>query len=41
MRQTVDISFRQLAAFKERYKSNSRPAQPVNGRRVQEYVEEP
>jgi carbonic anhydrase len=40
MRQTVDISFRQLSAFKERYKSNSRPSQPVNGRRIQEYVEE-
>ena len=40
MRQTVDISYKQLAAFKKLYKSNSRPTQPLNGRRVMEYFEQ-
>jgi carbonic anhydrase len=40
MRQTVDISYKQLAAFQKLYKSNSRPTQPLNGRRVMEYIEQ-
>ena len=40
MRQTVDISYKQLAAFKARYKANARPVQPLNDRRVMEYIEQ-
>lgn len=35
----VDISYRQLAAFKALYKMNARPTQPLNGRRVQMYLQ--
>ena len=35
MRQPIEISYAQLAAFKKLYKMNARPVQPLNGRRVQ------
>lgn len=35
MKTPVEISYRQLATFKALYKMNSRPVQPLNGRRVQ------
>ncbi len=40
MKKPVEISYRQLAAFKARYKNNVRPLQPLNGRRVQVYLPE-
>ncbi len=39
MKQPVEISYKQLAAFKALYKMNARPVQPLNGRRVQVYAE--
>ena len=35
MKAPMEISYRQLAAFKALYKMNARPVQPLNGRRVQ------
>lgn len=39
MKQPIQISYKQLAAFKALYKMNARPSQPLNGRRVQVYAE--
>ena len=39
MKQPVEISYKQLAAFKALYRMNARPVQPLNGRRVQVYAE--
>lgn len=39
MKQPIEISYKQLAAFKSLYKMNARPVQPLNGRRVQVYAE--
>ncbi len=39
MKQPIEISYKQLAAFKSLYKMNARPTQPLNGRRVQVYAE--
>ena len=35
MKEQIEISYAQLAAFKKLYKMNARPVQPLNGRRVQ------
>lgn len=35
MKNPIEISYAQLAAFKKLYKMNARPVQPVNGRRIQ------
>ncbi len=40
MKTPIEISYRQLAAFKAKYKNNVRPLQPLNGRRVQVYQPE-
>ncbi len=40
MKTPLEISYRQLATFKEKYKNNVRPLQPLNGRRVQLYLPE-
>lgn len=37
MKQPVEVSYRQFAAFQSLYKMNARPVQPLNGRRVQSY----
>lgn len=39
MKQPIEVSYKQMAAFKALYKMNARPTQPLNGRRVQVYVE--
>lgn len=39
MKQPIEVSYKQLAAFKALYKMNARPVQPLNGRRVQVYAE--
>ena len=39
MQTPMVISYSQLAAFKKLYKMNARPVQPLNGRRVQVYVQ--
>ncbi len=39
MQAPMVISYAQLAAFKKLYKMNARPVQPLNGRRVQVYVQ--
>jgi len=39
LRQPIEISYKQLAAFKALFKMNARPTQPLNGRRVQVYAE--
>lgn len=39
MQTPMVISYAQLAAFKKLYKMNARPVQPLNGRRVQVYVQ--
>ncbi len=40
MQTPMVISYSQLAAFKKLYKMNARPVQPLNGRRVQVYVQQ-
>lgn len=40
MQTPMVISYAQLAAFKKLYKMNARPVQPLNGRRVQVYVQQ-
>ncbi len=39
MQTPMVISYAQLAAFKKLYKMNARPVQPLNGRRVQMFVQ--
>jgi carbonic anhydrase len=39
MQKPIEISYKQLAAFKALYKKNARPVQPLNGRRIQVYAE--
>lgn len=39
MKTPMEVSYRQFAAFKSLYKMNARPVQPLNGRRVQVYVQ--